>query len=440
MDLETGTTRRRFLINAGVVVLASAYYPFARPIFAQSSKTPLTIALIADLSGSGQKGGLLSQQSTQLAVDTINQAGGVGGLYSLNLVVEDSKTSATESVNAANRLVNRGDISFVIGPQRTNEILPIQPMFAAAEIPHIMIGSTDRALTDAHASAPLSLRYSPQDIMQMAPLAKHAVSTGHKKFFALGVDNGDGRDPVLAFESLLGPLGATLMASEFYPFGNTDFSTLIAKFKTSGADALLVSDGLPTSVIALINEYVLQGLALDRFYGSIVFSGDTFFNQVAKKGQAEGIIFPWFYDDGTPLRDFAGLPPAIEAIALNAAFQAETGKPAGPFATVQAWAWGSVKLVQQAIEGLISQSGSSSVANLHPVRELPQLTVEQFILNVPAGSETGPKFKLTFGDAIGFYGCGQGDVRCGVGTYRAGQLVLLQDRSWTDELITGICG
>jgi len=436
-------SRRRFLRNlstatAGLAVLASV--PWAEKIFSQSQPMTLKIGLMDDFTGQGQRGAQLSQQGAQLAVDAVNQAGGAGGRYLFELIEEDTKTSATGAVDAANRLINRGDISYVIGPQRSNELLPIQPMFAAAQIPHIMLASTARTLTDRHGEAPLSLRYSMQDVMQMAPVAKYAVTVkGHKTFFALAVDSQDGRNAITAFENLLPGLNANLIQSEFYPFGSTDFSTLVAKFKASGADALITSDGLPTSVIALLREFQLQGLANDRFYGSIVYDGPTFFSQVGSKGQADGIIFPWFYDDGVAPRAFTGGPPPHEALVMDQAFVAKTGTIAGPTATVQAWAWGAIKLIQQAIEGLIAQQGVDAVAKLNPVSELPRATVEQYILQVAQGGETGPQFQLTFGDQIGFYACGQANVRCGPATYSGG-LLLLQDKDWADDLISGLCG
>jgi ABC-type branched-subunit amino acid transport system substrate-binding protein len=436
-------SRRRFLRNlgtttAGLAVLASV--PWAEKIFSQSQPTTLKIGLMDDFTGQGQRGAQLSQQGAQLAVDAVNQAGGAGGRYLFELVTADTKTSATGAVDATNQLINRADISYVVGPQRTNELLPIQPLFAAAAIPHIMLASSDHTLTDRHGEAPLSLRYSMQDIMQMAPVAKYGVTANnHKAFFAIAVDNGDGRNAIAAFETVLQKLGGSLVQSEFYPFGSTDFSTLVAKFKASGADALIASDGLPTSVIALLKEFQLQGLANNRFYGSIVFDGPTFFSQVGNKGQADGIIFPWFYDDGVAPRAFTGGPPPHEALVMDQVFLAKAGAIAGPTATVQAWAWGAIKLIQQAIEGLIAQQGADAVAKLNPVSQLPRATVEEYILKGVAGTETGPHFQLTFGDQIGFYACGQANVRCGPATY-SGSLFLLQDKNWADDLISGLCG
>jgi ABC-type branched-subunit amino acid transport system substrate-binding protein len=442
--MKSGKQNRRWFLRnlgtatAGMAVLGSI--PWAEKIFSQSQPPTLKIGLIDDFTGQGQRGALLSQQGAQLAVDAVNQVGGAGGCYLFELVKADTKTSSTGAVDAANQLINRGDISYVVGPQRTNELLPIQPLFAAAAIPHIMLASTDHTLTDRHSQAPLSLRYSMQDIMQMAPVAKYAVTvSGHKSFFGIAVDNGDGRNAIAAFQQVLEKLGGSLIQSEFYPFGSTDFSTLVAKFKASGADALISSDGLPTSVIALLKEFQLQGLPNDRFYGSIVYDGPTFFSQVGSKGQADGIIFPWFYDDGVAPRAFTGgPPPSHEALVMDQAFVAKTGATAGPTATVQAWAWGAIKLIQQAIEGLIAEQGADTVAKLNPVNELPRATVEQYILKGATGTETGPTFQLTFGDQIGFYACGQADVRCGPATYSGG-LLLLQDKDWADDLITGFC-
>jgi len=421
------------------VVLALLFVGIGSFTFSQTSRATLKVALITDLAGTNQKGGNFIREGTELAVDAINKAGGIAGRYNIELIVEDSKTSPTDAVNAANRLINRGDISFVIGPLLSNETLPIQPMLAAANIPHIMVATSDRVLTDRHKEAPLSLRYGAQDIHNFAPVAKYAVTIRkHKKFFALVSDTGDGRAGITAFKEALERLSGSLVQTELYPFLTQDFSTLVAKFKTSGADAFVVSDVVPTAVIAIFDEYVRQGFSLEKFYGREVLGNQTFFELVASKGRADGIVFSWFYDDGTSSREFNGEIPAIEAMAMSDAFRSKLGQPPGPAGLIRAWGWGAVKLIQQAIEGLIAEKGLNFVSSLDPVKQLPQATAE-YILKGATNTETGPKFKLTFGDKLGFYACGQSDVPGGVATYRKGAPVLLQDRHWADDLIGGLC-
>ncbi len=408
--------------------------------FSQTAKTVLKIALLTDLTGTNQRGGNYIKEGTELAVDAINKANGIAGRYTLELILEDAKTSPTEAVNAANRLINRGDISFVIGPLLSNETLPIQPMFAAAGIPQIMVATSDRVLTDRHKEAPLSIRFGGQDVHQFAPVAKYAVTVRkHKKFFALASDTGDGRAGLIAFKEILEKLGGTLVQAEFYPFGSQDFSTLIAKYKASGAEALVVSDVVPTAVIAIFEEYVRQGLSLEKFYGREVLGNQTFYELIASKGRADGLIFSWFYDDGTSLREFnGGEPPALEALAMSDAFRTRFGQPPGPAGLIRAWGWGSVKLIQQAIEALITEKSANSIAALNPVKELPEAVI-QYILKSATNTETGPKFRLSFGDKMGFFACGQSDAPGGVATYRKGAAVLLQDRNWANDLISGLC-
>jgi branched-chain amino acid transport system substrate-binding protein len=423
------------LMLISLILTGSGFFSFS-----QSSKTVIKLALLTDLTGTNQRGGNYIKEGTELAVDAINKSNGIAGRYTLELILEDAKSSPTEAVNAANRLINRGDISFVIGPLLSNETLPVQPMFAAAGIPQIMVATSDRLLTDRHKEAPLSIRFGGQDLHQFAPVAKYAVSVRkHKKFFALAADTGDGRAGLAAFKEILEKLGGTLLQSEFYPFGSQDFSTLVAKYKTSNAEALVVSDVVPTAVIAIFEEYVRQGLPLEKFYGREVLGNQTFYELVASKGRADGMIFSWFYDDGTSPREFeSGETPALEALAMSDAFRARFGQPPGPAGLIRAWGWGSVKLIQQAIEGLIAEKGANSVSALNTVKALPEAVV-QYILKGATNTETGPKFRLSFGDKMGFFACGQSDAPGGVATYRKGVAVLLQDRNWANDLISGLC-
>lgn len=440
MNLKSGMTRRDFLRStAGSVITISALSMSSGLLRAQNSGA-LKVGLLGDLSGSNQEGGQFLLEAAQLAADIVNELGGMGKTFSVDLIIEDTKTSTSEAVTAANRLISRGDISFVIGPLLSSHHLALQPMFAEAEIPQIIVGSTAREMTDSHDEAPLSIRYSPQDLNQIAPLAKYGIAIrNHTKFFTIAVDNVIGRGAVSALEQVLAPIEGMIVESAFYPFLNQDFSTLVARFKDSDADALLVSDGVPTPVFALVDELTRQGVELERLYGSIVFGGPSFFAQLASQGRADGMIFPWFYDDGSSARSFSGQEPPIEAIAMSEAFQERLGKLPGASGFVQAWGWGAVKLLDQAIGMLASEIGTDELLALDPVLELPAAIINDVILAGSNGTESGAKFQLTFGDSIGFLSCGQGEVKGGPATYQNGSRLLLEDRNWADDLITDLC-
>lgn len=422
--------RRRFLRYAGVTAALWAVAGPERSV-GQSLPEKLNVAVFAHMSGAGGTIGLETRDAVMLAAETINQLGGIAGKTKLNVLIEDTRSSAAEAVNAANRLVNRSDISYVIGPWRDDEMLASQPIFAAAGIPQFAFGYATE-FTDDHSKAPLSLRLAMQARIEMPPLAKYAVVVQkHKKLFALASNTNHGRSLIPVFEATLRQLGGSFVRpAQFYAGGTTDFSTLVTQARASGAEGLLALSESGPELVAIAKEYKLQGLTPAKmgFYSHSVIGGGTFVRNVAASGDADGFIFTYDYDDGTDPRQFPPTSLLAQVVAMNQAFFQKFGRPA---ARNHAFGWAAVQLIKQAIEGLIAEKGTAAVAKLHPVNELPKETISYIL--------AGRIFQLTLGDH-GFLGCGQADIRAGVATYRSSGRLLLVDRNWGNDVVTGICG
>ncbi|WP_067186149.1 ABC transporter substrate-binding protein [Microtetraspora niveoalba] len=73
------------------------------------------IGLISPMTGPYAVLGILQQNSIQVEMDRINQAGGVGGAK-LELVVRDSALDPGKAVQAANELAGDGQVRMVVGP------------------------------------------------------------------------------------------------------------------------------------------------------------------------------------------------------------------------------------------------------------------------------------------------------------------------------------
>lgn len=422
--------RRTFLRHAaasGLFASVASQWPVAR-----AQGNGLKVGAVLNLSGAGAVDEVLVRDGALLRTQLVNAAGGAAGAFALELVVEDGQSSAAAAAEAANRLANRGDISFVIGPLIGSQALAAQPIFAAANIPHIAFAG-DTPFTSLHAQAPLSARFGFQVPLQTAPLLKYAVlERGHESFFILGQDTAFGRDVSAAVRAQLALLGQGSLAAEpeFYPFLNTDFATLMTKALGSGADAVIIGTGVPIEIIAAAREFALQAPEGVGFYSqhtastlSPVTSGYQSISQVLPSDQ---LIFTWFYDGGQA-RDFERTPSAAVQ-ELEAAVQAQLGRVAS---AMEGWGWGGVQLIEQSLQRLVASAGLEQALRLDIVGELPPRCMD-FIL---AGEEP---FVTPFGDAV-FLPCGQFDQQEGVATFRDGRPYLLRDRGYAAELVAPLC-
>jgi branched-chain amino acid transport system substrate-binding protein len=84
-----------------------------------SSKEVLKIGAIGSLSGSGAAWGIATKNGVQLAIDEVNDRGGlkVGGkIYELKQIIYDDTYTGQGGTTAANRLIFEDKVNFIIGP------------------------------------------------------------------------------------------------------------------------------------------------------------------------------------------------------------------------------------------------------------------------------------------------------------------------------------
>jgi branched-chain amino acid transport system substrate-binding protein len=96
----------------------------------------ITIGVGVDLSSPGTIMGWQELNSVQLAISQTNAAGGVnvGGVtYTLALVSADSAGDPTQTITAANTLLNAGAVA-VVGHSWSRECLAAQPIYSAAGV------------------------------------------------------------------------------------------------------------------------------------------------------------------------------------------------------------------------------------------------------------------------------------------------------------------
>jgi ABC-type branched-subunit amino acid transport system substrate-binding protein len=90
--------------------------------------TPIKVGAILILTGANAEYGVQAQRGAQLAVDDINQAGGVGG-RPLSIIWEDETAGKAErAVSAYRKLVHVDGVKFILGPSFQDGLLAIAPL------------------------------------------------------------------------------------------------------------------------------------------------------------------------------------------------------------------------------------------------------------------------------------------------------------------------
>jgi branched-chain amino acid transport system substrate-binding protein len=290
-------------------------------LFPQASRADdtLKIGMISPLSGSSAEPGRIQVNSARLAIDEVNEGGGVLG-RKLELIVEDDQTSNPGAVLAFSRLASRGDIVGFIGSIRSTQMQAIAPDIMKTKRP-VMFGGTDPTLTKL--GNPWMFRCRPSDSYTALAITEYVTKSLDKKKIAIVHTTdafGNNGVKILLETMERAELRPTLKVG--YTNQQLDFTSVVLAVKQSDADIIvgymayendvavfarqLRQLGVRTPWIgtATITSPVVQklaGRAMAGTYGIADFSPDAnpearAFTDKFKKMYKETPDYGWTYD------------------------------------------------------------------------------------------------------------------------------------------------
>jgi branched-chain amino acid transport system substrate-binding protein len=315
--------------------LASGAFAAATLALASSSPAwaadPIVIGMVTEGTGPNAEAGLYQNNGAKLAVDEINQAGGVLG-RPIKLVIEDNQSTNPGSVLAISKLTSAGNLTALIGTVRSTQIQAISPTVLRAGLPMIM-GGTDTSLT--HVNNPWIFRARPNDSYSAKVIADYGANTLKLKKWAIVYSNdafGNGGQKALA--AALKPYGATPVVVEGFQSNSQDFTPIVLAVKNSGAD--IVSTYIANSPdVAIFGKQLRQLGVKAQWVGSPSMSTET-----ALKLGGDALYGSYSIADFTP-------DSSPEAKAFAQKYRATYKLDADLYS---AWPYDSVKLLALAIK------------------------------------------------------------------------------------------
>jgi branched-chain amino acid transport system substrate-binding protein len=116
-------TTRRTLLKSTAATAAALSLDWR---FAQAQAETIRIGTIFDHSGPFAAGGsVASAIGTQIAIDLVNERGGVAGKYKVVPVNADSQSKAEAAINEVERLINQEKVDIVVGVYSSAHAVPL---------------------------------------------------------------------------------------------------------------------------------------------------------------------------------------------------------------------------------------------------------------------------------------------------------------------------
>lgn len=202
----------------------------------------LTIGVIAELSGDIPAVGASCKNAAEMAVTEINDAGGVtvaGKAHGLNLVIEDSKGTASEAAEAVKRLAKEDKVYAIVGPNASVGAVPASQVAEDAKVPLLSPWSTNPKTT---AGKNWVFRACFTDAFEGRVLAKFAQGYLRATKAAVLYDPGSEapRSQAELFKTDFEEAGGKVVAFETYKTGEKDFTAPLGRIKAASPDIVFL--------------------------------------------------------------------------------------------------------------------------------------------------------------------------------------------------------
>ena len=195
---------------------------------------------------------LLYRQGMEMALEEVNQGGGVLGRR-LTVLREDDHESVNEGRMVAQRFAENPDVVAVIGHLQSYVTIPAAPIYDLAGLVVLAPAATDPELTDGR--YPRVFRGTFTDLDAGRQLAELAGRRGYRNVAIYYVRNAYGRSLANAFEERAGELGLRVAARQSYDAGAAPspqgFEPLFAEWKNVDFDAILLAGETPHAAVFL---------------------------------------------------------------------------------------------------------------------------------------------------------------------------------------------
>jgi branched-chain amino acid transport system substrate-binding protein len=232
-------------------ILAAAAFTLAVPALAAEPVRGVTdseviIGTYTDLSGVTAMWGVNNSNSWRMVFDEVNATGGING-RKIKYIVEDNQYQVPRSVQAANKLINRDGVFFMVangGTPMNNAVMPDQ---LAKGVANVFPLTSARSMYEPLNHLKFGLGSSYYD--QVRSGLKYFVDQRQKKqVCAMAQDTDFGRDIMDGVKDQLKAENLTLAGETLHKPTDTDFSASVARVRDANCDLLVLGTIVRDSV------------------------------------------------------------------------------------------------------------------------------------------------------------------------------------------------
>ena len=265
-------SRRSFFERCGA---AAAVLTFGS-LVATAQDAPIRIGTIFDLSGPfAAAGSVPSAIGTQIAIDLVNERGGVAGKYKVQAINADSQSKADAAINEIERLINQEKVEIVVGVYSSAHAVPLAAkMQEQKKILWITTAVATSVVKDKNLTYTFRAQIHSDQYGQAAAgfladnvKAKLGMDAANVKIAVIHEDGPYGVGVGEAGERFAKEKGFQVVLREGYSASAPDLSSLVTKLKRAQADVILHT-GYNPDITLFLRQARESGLRFKMLIGN----------------------------------------------------------------------------------------------------------------------------------------------------------------------------
>ena len=242
----------------------------------QSTTGDILVGMYGSLTGDGASFGQSSVEGAQLAVEEINNAGGVLG-RKIRMLVEDDQSRPEEASSAVTKLITQDKVVAVLGEVASRRTLAAAPVAQKYQIPLITPASTNERVTQV---GDYIFRVCFIDPFQGEVLAKFAYNDLKARKVAVLKDIQQDYSVGLtdSIQKTFTGLGGRVLDPVSYSSGDADFRAILTQVRAQKPDAIFATGYYPEAAI-IVRQARELGMTMP------ILGGDGWVGDALKNGR-----------------------------------------------------------------------------------------------------------------------------------------------------------
>jgi len=203
------------------------------------AKPPVSVALVAAMSGGSALSGEAIKRGLTVAIDEINARGGLLGGRKVELVIRDEEGNPSKGVTAARDVIEREGAVAVFGGLHSPVGLAMLPVFHELKVPYVGTWAAATGITRNGRNPNFMFRVSANDDVVDHFLAKHVIEKlGRQKPGVILENTPWGASNQEGLTKWFGKLGAQPVGFEKFNWNDPDMSAQLLRLRNGGAQVV----------------------------------------------------------------------------------------------------------------------------------------------------------------------------------------------------------